>query len=142
MIGYPTKRVMPEQEALDVSVKIDSEEKAFTAVKKNPGLIREIPEEFCTAAVYEMVVSKEGGMLSLVPWSKITEHLCFIAVKKNAWSLSAVPDKFLSPDLCRAAFKQDGDAIALLHLRAQESSVAREIFFGLAAERMKRRYDC
>lgn len=139
MIGYPTKRVMPEQEASDMN--IDSEKKALNAVKKNPGLIREIPEEFCTAAVYEAAVSKEGMTLSLVPWSKMTEDLCFIAVKKNAWMLSAIPDKFLSPDLCRAAFEQDGDAIALLHLRAQESSVAREIFYGLAAERMKRRYD-
>jgi len=81
--------------------------------------VKDLPEEFKTAEVYEYAVMENGYALEFVPKEFITTELCMAAVRNRGTAIMYVPEALKTAELCREAVNNSscwGPAFVLEHI--------------------------
>jgi hypothetical protein len=81
------------------------------AVKRDVSTLRYMKAEWKTSALYETAVKENGVALEFVPQEERDAGLCALAVKKNPFALKAVPERSQTQDMCRQAVNGTGAAL-------------------------------
>jgi hypothetical protein len=81
------------------------------AVRRNPGALEHVREEFRGERIYATALRGSGLALAYVPFSDRTQALCKMAVSQNGEALEHVPEPFRTKEICEIAVRNSGAAL-------------------------------
>lgn len=95
-----------------VPLKSMSDRVIFSALERDGVMLREVPEERRTEAMYLTAVKNNKGcegILGELPKSMLTPELCQCAVEASGYNLEFVPEDMKTPEMCRTSLYSSAD---------------------------------